>query len=160
MDAFLLPDTHDRIRCFREALRSGPGLMVKRERAKEPDFWDWNLSRVKDLTLHIAYRQNTGIEERNRWLTGWNTRGRKQLAPGLWPELFDCWNYRRLDMVDCFGISASKYTTSVHHRFSCPLHITQILGSRVFSFLIYFQSMTESPATHCTTPSRGTFRRM
>lgn len=36
MESFLLPDTHDRIRCFREALRSGPGLMVKRDRAKEP----------------------------------------------------------------------------------------------------------------------------
>jgi hypothetical protein len=41
MDAFLLPDTHDRIRCFREALRSGPGLMVKRQRAKERHFWNW-----------------------------------------------------------------------------------------------------------------------
>jgi hypothetical protein len=40
VEAFLLPDTHDRIRCFREALRSGPGLMVKRNRAKEPDFSD------------------------------------------------------------------------------------------------------------------------
>ena len=36
LEAFLLPSNHDRIRCFREALRSGPGLMVKRERAKEP----------------------------------------------------------------------------------------------------------------------------
>lgn len=108
MDAFLLPDTHDRIRCFREALRSGPGLLVKRERAKELDFWDWNLSHVKDLTLHMVFRELSGIAERSRWLTGWDTRGRKLIAPGLWPELVDCWNMRRLDMVDCFSAAASK----------------------------------------------------
>jgi hypothetical protein len=49
MEAFLLSPTHDRIRCFREALRSGPGLMVAKERAKEGDFYDfektgkWNI---------------------------------------------------------------------------------------------------------------------
>ena len=109
MDAFLLPDTHDRIRCFREALRSGPGLMVKRERAKELDFWDWGISHVKDLTLHLVFREKNGIAERMRWLTGWDTRGRKKLAPGLWPELVDCWNMRRLDMVDCFAGAACKF---------------------------------------------------
>lgn len=40
IEAFLLPVTHDRTRCMREALRSGPGRMVARERAKEPDFMD------------------------------------------------------------------------------------------------------------------------
>jgi hypothetical protein len=109
MDAFLLPDSHDRIRCFREALRSGPGLMVKRERAKELDFWDWELSHVQDLPRHKVFRQANGIEDRSRWLTGWDTRGRKALAPGLWPELFDCWNMRRLDMIDCFAAAASKF---------------------------------------------------
>ena len=55
VEAFLLPDTHDRIRCFREALRSGPGLMVKRNRAKEPDFWD-----VSYLLLDFCnYRSNS-----------------------------------------------------------------------------------------------------
>ena len=44
MEAFMLPPTHDRIRCFREALRSGPGLMVANERAKEKDFYDWKLT--------------------------------------------------------------------------------------------------------------------
>jgi hypothetical protein len=58
LEAFLLPDTHDRIRCFREALRSGPGLMVKRDRAKEPDFWDWPASKVKDMTLVSFELQN------------------------------------------------------------------------------------------------------
>jgi len=108
MDAFLLPETHDRIRCFREALRSGPGLMVKRERAKELDFWDYSLSRVKDVTCHMAFRKVNGIDEDARYLTGWGTRGRKVIAPGLWPELVDCWNMRRLDMIDCFGAAASK----------------------------------------------------
>ena len=82
--------------------------MVKRERAKELDFWDWNLSRVKDLTLHLVFREKNGVAERMRWLTGWDTRGRKSIAPGLWPELVDCWNMRRLDMVDCFAAAASK----------------------------------------------------
>ena len=111
MDAFLLPDTHDRIRCFREALRSGPGLMVKRERAKELDFWDWELSHVKDTTLHMVFREECGIAELSRWLTGWGVRGHKQLAPGQWPELYDCWNHRRLDMADCFAAAASKCGT-------------------------------------------------
>jgi site-specific DNA-cytosine methylase len=44
MEAFMLPPTHDRIRCFREALRSGPGHMVANERAKEKDFYDWKLT--------------------------------------------------------------------------------------------------------------------
>jgi len=110
MDAFLLSDTHDRIRCFREALRSGTGLMVARERAKELDFWDWSLSRVKDLTLHMVFRENSGIAERSRWLTGWDTRGRKQIAPGQWPELFDCWNMRRQDLIDCFAAAASEFS--------------------------------------------------
>ena len=109
MEAFLLPDSHDRIRSFREALRSGPGLMVKRDRAKELDFWEWEISRVKDLSAHKIYREKIGLADRSRWLTGWNTRGRKELAPSLWPELFDCWNMRRLDMIDCFAGAASKY---------------------------------------------------
>ena len=108
MDAFLLPDEHDCIRSFREALRSGPGLMVKRERAKEKDFWNWEESGVKDLTEHLAFRHNNGIEERSRWLTQWDTRGRKTLAPNLWPELFDMWNHRRLDLIDCFAAACSK----------------------------------------------------
>lgn len=111
MEAFLLPDSHDRIRSFREALRSGPGLMVKRDRAKELDFWEWEISRVKDLSAHKIYREKIGLADRSRWLTGWNTRGRKELAPSLWPELFDCWNMRRLDMIDCFAGAASKCFT-------------------------------------------------
>lgn len=108
MNAFLLDDTHDRIRSFREALRSGPGLLMKKDRARELDFWDWNISRVKDMTLHKVFREKNGIADRSRWLTGWDTRGRKEFAPGLWPELLDCWNMRRLDMIDCFGAAASK----------------------------------------------------
>lgn len=109
MDAFLLPDTHDRIRCFREALRSGPGLLVKRERAQEPDFWDWQLSHVQDLPRHMAFRESTGIAEKSRWLSGWAPRGHKEVAPGLWPELLDCWNHRRLDMLDCFAAAAGTF---------------------------------------------------
>ena len=52
VEAFLLPDTHDRLRSFREALRSGPGLMVAKERAKENDFWD-PLTGVKDTTVSL-----------------------------------------------------------------------------------------------------------
>ena len=102
MDAFLLPPTHDRIRCFREALRSGPGLMVARERAKELDFWDWELSRNLDTPRHLNFRRVNGIAERSRWLTGWDTRGRKKVAPGLWPELVDMWNMRRYIECDAF----------------------------------------------------------
>ena len=108
MEAFLLPDTHDRIRCFREALRSGPGLMVARERTKELDFWDFGQSRVKDLALHICFREVNDIAERSRWLTNWDTRGRMKIAPGLWPELVAMWNMRRKDLIDCFAASASK----------------------------------------------------
>ena len=120
MDAFLLPDTHDRIRCFREALRSGPGLMVKRERATELDFWDWELSQNLDTPRHMVYRQIYGIEERSRWLTQWDTRGRKRLPPGCWSELFDCWNMRRLDLIDCFATAAVRDVISrdpLHHSF-------------------------------------------
>jgi site-specific DNA-cytosine methylase len=119
VDAFLLPDSHDRIRCFREALRSGPGLMVKRERAKENDFWD-PLSRVKDTILHKIFRVQNGLPDRMRWLTEWGTRSRKKLAPGLWPELFDCWNMRRLDMIDCFAGAAIRDAIPrdcLHHLF-------------------------------------------
>mmetsp|Transcript_16535 Transcript_16535/g.18851 ORF Transcript_16535/g.18851 Transcript_16535/m.18851 type:complete len:2158 (+) Transcript_16535:163-6636(+) len=124
MEAFLLPDSHDRIRSFREALRSGPGLMVKRERAKELDFWEWEISRVKDLSAHKIFREKIGLADRSRWLTGWDTRGRKQLAPGLWPELFDCWNMRRLDMIDCFAGAAIRDGISrdpIHHSFTWDL---------------------------------------
>lgn len=120
MDAFLLPDTHDRIRCFREALRSGPGLMVKRERAAEPDFWDWPLSQNLDTPRHMVYREAYGIEERSRWITQWEPRGKKSLPPGCWPELFDCWNMRRLDLIDCFGSAAVRDPISrdpLHHSF-------------------------------------------
>jgi site-specific DNA-cytosine methylase len=120
MDAFLLSETHDRIRCFREALRSGPGLMVKRERATEPDFWDWELSQNLDTPRHMVYRQVYGIEDRSRWLTQWDTRGKKCLPPGCWPELFDCWNMRRLDLIDCFASAAVRDSISrdpLHHSF-------------------------------------------
>jgi site-specific DNA-cytosine methylase len=115
LDAFLLPETHDRLRCFREALRSGPGLLVKRDRAKELNFWDFEEARIKDVTCHMAFRKVNGIDDMARWLTGWGTRGRKLLAPGLWPELVDCWNMRRLDMVDCFGAAAGKTSLLLLH---------------------------------------------
>jgi hypothetical protein len=60
MDAFLLPDTHDRIRCFREAVRSGPGLMMARDRAKELDFMDYGLSKKRDTPNHIIFREKMG----------------------------------------------------------------------------------------------------
>ncbi len=152
MDAFFLPDSHDRIRCFREALRSGPGLMVKRERAKELDFWDWELSHVQDLPRHKVFRQANGIEERSRWLTGWDTRGRKALAPGLWPELFDCWNMRRLDMVDCFAAAAGKSST---------LNCGEVQYMRwLIQAFMSFKSAILSLETHCITPSHGIYHRM
>lgn len=124
MEAFLLPPTHDRIRCFREALRSGPGLMVAKERAKELDFFDWELSSVKDLAHHLNYRKKMGIEERSRFITQWNTRGRKQVAPGLWPELVAMWNHRRCDLIECFSASAVRDNISrdpLHHSFTWDL---------------------------------------
>ncbi|KAL7543053.1 hypothetical protein ACHAXR_012745 [Thalassiosira sp. AJA248-18] len=124
MDAFLLPPTHDRIRCFREALRSGPGLMVAKDRAKELDFFDWELSGVKDLAHHLNYREKMGIEERARWLTQWKTRGRKSVAPGLWPELVAMWNMRRCDLIDCFSASVVRDNISrdpLHHSFTWDL---------------------------------------
>ena len=57
MEAFLLPPTHDRIRCFREALRSGPGLMVAKERAKENDFFDWELT-GKRISIDFLLRSS------------------------------------------------------------------------------------------------------
>jgi len=126
MDAFLLQSTHDRIRCFREALRSGPGLMVARERSKELDFYDWNLSYVKDFPLHKVFRQENGIAERSRWLTGWegSSNGRRTPAPGLWPELVDMWNMRRCDMIDCFGAAVTRdaiMRDPLHHSFTWDL---------------------------------------
>ena len=159
MDAFLLPDSHDRIRCFREALRSGPGLMVKRERAKELDFWDWELSHVQDLPRHKVFRQANGIEDRSRWLTGWDTRGRKALSPGLWPELFDCWNMRRLDMVDCFAAAASKFWSStlpIMDPFSnkpWSTHPCHCCGT-------FLKFVIPSPETRSITLSHGTYHRM
>ena len=152
MEAFLLPDTHDRIRSFREALRSGPGLLVKRDRAKELDFWDWELSRVKDLSAHVVYREKIGLADRARWLTGWQTRGRKALAPSLWPELFDCWNMRRLDMIDCYAASASKYDDSLCSKprnirmKSLNFKTTIILRSKkaiIFFLLLHNQCLTK-----------------
>lgn len=83
--------------------------MVKRDRANEPDFWDWDAKKVLDLVKHIAFREANGLEEKSRWLTRWGARGSKSLAPGLWPELVDCWNHRRLDMIDCFAGAAGKH---------------------------------------------------
>ena len=83
--------------------------MVKRDRAKELDFWEWEISRVKDLAGHKVYREKIGLADRSRWLTEWDTRGRKELAPSLWPELCDCWPTRRLDLIDCFAAASSKF---------------------------------------------------
>jgi hypothetical protein len=158
MDAFLLPDTNDRIRCFREALRSGPGLLVQRERAKELDFWDWDLAHVKDLTNHLVYREKNGIQERSRWLTEWNTRGRKQLAPGLWPELFDCWNMRRLDMVDCFAAASGKSVWgcwSTRIRFAqtmvLPLTPLSLMHLDLAQFILVRDAISRDPLHHSFT---------
>jgi hypothetical protein len=72
------------------------------------DFWDWDLSRVKDLGKHKAFRENNGLPDKMRRLTKWAPRGEKKLAPGLFPELVDCWNHRRLDMIDCFDGAAIR----------------------------------------------------
>lgn len=103
MEAFLLPETDDRIRRFREALRSGGGQMVAREREKEKDFFDFPLSGVKDLAYHLNYREKYGINERSRCFTKWDTGGRKKSPPNFCPELMAMWNMRRLDLIDCFS---------------------------------------------------------
>jgi len=124
MEAFLLSPTHDRIRCFREALRSGQGLMVAKERAKELDFFDWELTSVKDLGYHVNYREMHGINERARWLTQWDTRGRRLVTPGIWPELVAMWNMRRLDLIDCFTAGVMRDAVSRdpnHHSFTWDL---------------------------------------
>jgi len=118
---FFLPPTHDSIRSMREALRSGPGQILARERARDPDFWDYAKNRNKDAPRHMRFRRDTGIEERSRWLTGWDTMNRQELAPSLMPEYFDKWNSRRLDMIDCFGIAAHRDATGrdpLHHLFT------------------------------------------
>ena len=43
------------------------------------------MSQVRDTALHTGFRQLNGIPDRMRWLTKWDTRARKELAPGLWP---------------------------------------------------------------------------
>ena len=138
MEAFLLPDTHDRIRCFREALRSGPGLLMAKERSKELDFFDFAESGVKDLAVNVYFREVNDIEERSRWLTNWDTRGRFKIAPGLWPELVAMWNMRRKDLIDCFASSAIRDSISrdcMHHLFTWDLsqnvHIARIRSTTV-----------------------------
>ena len=138
MEAFLLPPTHDRIRCFREALRSGPGLMVAKERAKELDFFDWELTSVKDLGYHVNFREKLGIHKHARWLTKWGTRGRRKVPPGIWPELVAMWNMRRLDLIDCFSASVVRDAVSRdpnHHSFTWDLsqnvHRTDVRKSNI-----------------------------
>ncbi len=124
MEAFLLPATHDRIRRLREALRSGPGLMVAKERAKELDFFDWELSGVKDLAYHVNYREQHGINQRSRWLTQWGPQGSRLVTPIIWPELLDMWNHRRLDLIDCFSAGVVRDAVSRdpnHHSFTWDL---------------------------------------
>ena len=124
MEAFLLPPSHDRFRCFREALRSGPGLMVAKERAKELDFFDWELTGVKDLAYHVNFREAHGINERARPFTQWDTLGRRKAPPGMWSELVDMWNQRRLDLMDCFTAGAMRDAVSRdpnHHSFTWDL---------------------------------------
>lgn len=98
--------------------------MVAKERMKELDFFDWELSGVKDLAHHLNYRRLTGIEERSRWLTQWNTRGRKSIAPGIWPELVAMWNMRRRDLIDSFAATTVRDGVSrdpLHHSFTWDL---------------------------------------
>lgn len=124
MDAYLLPENHDRLRRMREALRSGPGLMVAKERAKELDFFDWDLSGVKDLFYHLNYRERHGINERARWTTKWGPRGQRLVPPGFWHELVDMWNHRRLDLIDCFSSGVVRDAVSRdpnHHCFTWDL---------------------------------------
>ena len=131
MNAFLLNDSHDRIRQFREACRSGRGLLVKREREKELDFWDWELSRVKDLALHKAFREACGIEECSRYYTGWKPHGILKLPPRLWPELADMWNHRRLDLIDCFGSACGRclFASIIRNRPGCSMSNTLLSAS-------------------------------
>ncbi len=65
MEVLMLPSTHDWIHCFHEALYSGPGLLVVKKRAKDFNFFDWDLSNVKDLVHHLNYRSKHSIEERS-----------------------------------------------------------------------------------------------
>ena len=98
--------------------------MVAKERAKELDFFDWELSSVKDLFYHLNYREQHGINERARWLTQWGPRGRRLVPPGLWHELVDMWNHRRLDLIDCFSAGAVRDAVSRdpnHHSFTWDL---------------------------------------
>ena len=111
IEAFFLPPSHDRIRQFREALRSGPGQLLARDRAREPDFWDWK-NKNKDTPRHVRFRRDNGIDELSRWFTGWGTSNHLECAPNLMPELLDAWNGRRLDMIECFGAAAMRDVTA------------------------------------------------
>ena len=78
---------------------------------------------MKDLAHHLNTREINGIEERSRWLTQWNTRGRR-VAPGLWPELVAMWNMRRCDLIDTFSALTVRDAVSrdpLHHSFTWDL---------------------------------------
>ena len=53
---------------------------------KDLNFVDWELSKIKDLTHHLNYRNKHDIEERCRWMTQWNMQGWRNVTPGLWCE--------------------------------------------------------------------------
>jgi len=100
--------------------------------------FDWELSSVKDLAYHLNYRKKHGINERARWLTQWNTRGRNKVAPGIWPELVAVWNMRRRDLIDCFSGTCTRDNISrdpLHHSFTWDLsqnvHRTSVRNSVV-----------------------------
>ena len=98
---------------------SGPGLMVARERSREPYFWE-NVKH-KDRAHNKSFRKLSGIEDEARPITSWDRGGRMKLAPSLWSELFPMWIGRILDMIDCFYIAAGRDATprdALHQSFT------------------------------------------
>lgn len=121
IEAFFLPAHHDRLRQFREALRSGPGMILAKNRMRDPDFWDWSHKNL-DTPRHFRFRADNNIDLMSRWITGWgDNRQRVRVAPGVMPELVNKWNSRRHDMIDCFAAAAARDSIprdALHHSFT------------------------------------------
>ncbi len=115
LEAFMLNDDHDIIRRFREGLNGPDGRKTFSQHCQESDFWT---SKNANLPHNVNCRKALGLEDMARTQTKWGPFGVKQLPPHYWLEYINCYQQRKVDLIDILHASALRDAESHDSNFS------------------------------------------
>ena len=107
LESFMLPDDHEAIRVFREALHGPPGRLTKSSYFRDKYFWTEE-GGGSNLPHNKYTRKHLGLKDEARWHMNWGPNGKRQVPPHYWLEYINCNHQRVIDFLDILNVSAFR----------------------------------------------------